>query len=270
MSFLLIRIILIIIIDIDYFCKRMQSVKLYFKFIAGMNILAFVACSSLPKNTILNFDLAGRWVSSNSDSVFEFYKQANGKYQANLLSLKKPLDENGQAWICSNCSGTNKNKPIIGMTVIWDLIPEEGQYIDGKILVPRSGKIYGVKVYPVNPDKISVRGYIGFGLIGKTIYWTRSDQLFTEEVNELATTHVQTAPRVHHIGVVHSIAGKKVTVLAKNPAKIRPGVPVYFLNNKGVQVGNGRIQNVFHTKIIVVLKKGSANKNNIGIFYLKK
>lgn len=75
---------------------------------------------------------------------------------------------------CSKCQGDNKDRPVLGMTIIWDMQKEKdtAKWSGGKILEPDTGKIYACRIEP-SPDggKLNVRGSIAF--LGKTQTWTR-------------------------------------------------------------------------------------------------
>ena len=76
---------------------------------------------------------------------------------------------------CPKCQGENKDKPVIGMTIIWGMHKEsDGRWSGGKILEPDTGKIYACKIEPVEGGKkINVRGSIAF--LGKTQTWERAE-----------------------------------------------------------------------------------------------
>ncbi len=78
--------------------------------------------------------------------------------------------------LCDKCSGENKDKPIIGMTVMWGLEEDGDEWNGGQILDPDDGKIYKCKVQVVEGgQKLEVRGFIGFALIGRTQTWVRAE-----------------------------------------------------------------------------------------------
>ncbi|MEM7660525.1 MAG: DUF2147 domain-containing protein, partial [Bacteroidota bacterium] len=49
------------------------------------------------------------------------------------------------------------------------------EYEDGKILDPENGTVYGCNVELEETDKLKVRGYVGFSLLGRTQYWLREE-----------------------------------------------------------------------------------------------
>ena len=78
---------------------------------------------------------------------------------------------------CDKCVDDRKGQPIIGMEILRGL-KREGKEADnlwaggGKILDPTNGKLYSVKMVPIEGGKrLQVRGYIG--PFYKTQFWVR-------------------------------------------------------------------------------------------------
>ena len=117
----------------------------------------------------------GKWHSTNEetgevDSVIEVYEK-NGKAFAKVIEIKNPKRKNA---ICDLCTGDNKNKPILGLNILTGLEKDGEEWSGGKILDPRNGKVYKCYIKLENENKLKIRGYIGFSLIGKTAFWTRA------------------------------------------------------------------------------------------------
>ena len=76
--------------------------------------------------------------------------------------------------VCSKCAGDKKDKPITGMTIMWGLAQDGDAWAGGYILDPNNGKTYRCKV-KLEPggSKLSVRGYMGFSLFGRSQTWLR-------------------------------------------------------------------------------------------------
>jgi uncharacterized protein (DUF2147 family) len=77
---------------------------------------------------------------------------------------------------CVDCEGEDTNKPVIGLTVIKGLIKDGNEYNSGKILDPKSGKVY--KCFITLQSKISKSGYIGFAFMGRTQYCIELNNYF--------------------------------------------------------------------------------------------
>ncbi|MBG7612298.1 DUF2147 domain-containing protein [Polaribacter sp. BAL334] len=132
--------------------------------------LLVVASFSVQSQTIF-----GKWHSTNEttgevDSVIEVYEK-NGKVFAKIIDIKDPKRKNA---VCDLCSDENKNKPILGLNILTGLEKDGDEWSGGKILDPRNGKVYKCYIKLETENKLKIRGFIGFSLIGKTAYWTRA------------------------------------------------------------------------------------------------
>jgi len=79
--------------------------------------------------------------------------------------------------VCDLCTDDRKNQKIIGMEIIRNLTREgkESDYLwagNGTILDPNNGKVYEVKMVPLEGGKkLQVRGYLG--IFYRTQIWVR-------------------------------------------------------------------------------------------------
>jgi uncharacterized protein (DUF2147 family) len=118
--------------------------------------------------------VTGKWKTIDDEtgkpvSVVEIYEK-NGKIYGHVIEIFNPKSKNRS---CENCSGDDKDKPILGLTVIKGLSKDGDEYSGGKILDPKSGKLYKCYITLEDKDKLKVRGYIGISLLGRTQYWHR-------------------------------------------------------------------------------------------------
>jgi uncharacterized protein (DUF2147 family) len=76
--------------------------------------------------------------------------------------------------VCDLCTDDRKDKPIIGMTIIRNLQKNGDKWDGGDVLDPNNGKIYRAQIV-VSPDNktLTLRGYIGTPLLGRSQTWTR-------------------------------------------------------------------------------------------------
>ena len=79
--------------------------------------------------------------------------------------------------LCDKCVGEKKDKPIIGMKIMWDLKRhDEDEFSDGEILDPKNGKTYSCKIRISKDSKIlTVRGFLGFSLLGRSQTWQKEE-----------------------------------------------------------------------------------------------
>lgn len=118
--------------------------------------------------------VTGKWKTiddqtGEAKSIMEIYEQS-GKIYGKVIDILNPARKKG---LCQDCSGEDKNKPILGLVVLKGLSKDGNEYNGGKILDPQSGKVYKCLITLEEKDKLKVRGYIGFSLIGRTQYWYR-------------------------------------------------------------------------------------------------
>jgi len=110
-------------------------------------------------------DVIGVWKTIDDDgetikSHVEVFEE-DGKYYGKVVKLFREPDEE------------KKDQPILGMEIVSDLQKKDEYWQDGKIMDPENGKYYKCFMELIEPDKLKVRGYVGFSLIGRTQYWYR-------------------------------------------------------------------------------------------------
>ncbi len=99
----------------------------------------------------------------------QIYKQ-NGKIYGKVVEILNPAKKNAT---CDKCPGSDKGKPILGIVIIKGLEKDGDEYNDGTIMDPNNGKVYKCYIELDGPNKLDVRGYVGFSLLGRTQTWTR-------------------------------------------------------------------------------------------------
>jgi uncharacterized protein (DUF2147 family) len=75
---------------------------------------------------------------------------------------------------CDKCSDDRKGQPIVGMVIIRGLKAKGDEYAGGDILDPENGSVYSCKLKVVeNGKKLSVRGFKGVSMLGRSQVWER-------------------------------------------------------------------------------------------------
>ena len=116
----------------------------------------------------------GKWKTIDDEtgkpkSIVEIYEES-GRIYGKVIAI---LEAEHRNKVCSNCSGDDRNKPILGMNVIKGLKKVGDVYTKGKIVDPKNGKLYKCFITLETEDKLKVRGFIGISLFGRTQYWYR-------------------------------------------------------------------------------------------------
>ncbi len=132
-----------------------------------LSLLAFM-CLTLIMNAQ---SLIGTWKTIDDESGepkshITIYEE-NGKFYGKVIKLLAAASST----VCTECPGDKKGQPIEGMVILWDLKPYKDYWSYGQIMDPATGKIYKASVWMDGNDKLSVRGYIGFSLLGRTQTW---------------------------------------------------------------------------------------------------
>ena len=135
----------------------------------ALTLLVLVSFMNINAQSII-----GKWKTIDDEtgkpkSIVEIYKQGD-KYFGKIVKLITAENSDG---ICRTCETKYKNKNIIGLVILTDFEKDDDEYEDGEIINPKNGKVYSAYLELLSPNKLKVRGYIGFSLIGKTQYWYR-------------------------------------------------------------------------------------------------
>ncbi len=129
---------------------------------------AFSAATA-QKNSVL-----GKWKSIDDETgkelgIIHIFEEG-GKIYGKVIEIMNPKNRDK---LCINCSGEDKNQPILGLTILKGLSKDGNEYSGGKILDPKHGKYYKCYINLEDENKLKVRGYVGISLFGRTQYWHR-------------------------------------------------------------------------------------------------
>ena len=142
-----------------------------------MRIPAFTTLLALPLLAITFTAAAqespvGRWKTFDEEtgqarSIVEVYEAKDGTLAGKVVeTLYAPNP------VCDKCGGTNKNKPIEGMVILWGLKRDGDAWGGGTVLKPSAGKTYKSKARLLEGGKkFEVSGCLAF--ICKHQLWTR-------------------------------------------------------------------------------------------------
>ncbi len=121
---------------------------------------------------------AGLWQAVDDDTKqptgWFLISDHNGVHDGIIAKMFLKPGEDPNA-VCDKCKDDRHDHPWLGLEIIRGMKPEgEDKYGGGTILDPRDGKIYKATM-KLSPDgqMLTVRGYIGFELLGQNQYWTR-------------------------------------------------------------------------------------------------
>lgn len=110
-------------------------------------------------------------VSGKERGTVEIYEKAGIVYAKVIGTFPKPGEPADPQ--CIACKGERKNQRVIGMEIMRGLKKSGDEWSGGTILDPESGNEYSCYIKLLSPDKLKIRGYIGFSLFGRSQYWYR-------------------------------------------------------------------------------------------------
>lgn len=116
----------------------------------------------------------GRWKTiddktGNPKAIVQIYEE-NGKL---FGKIEKSLNPNAKKF-CEKCKDDRKGQPIVGLLIIRGMARHGDEYSGGDILDPDNGSVYRCKMrLQEQGGKLSVRGFIGFSLLGRSQTWSR-------------------------------------------------------------------------------------------------
>ena len=120
--------------------------------------------------------IVGVWLTAGDDNAKVEIFDSNTKYYGKIVWLKNPIRDGGKALDVNNPDVSKRKNPIIGLQIIsgFEYNPDDKIWENGKIYDPQSGKTYSCNIKKEG-NKLKVRGYIGFSLLGRTEIWTKVD-----------------------------------------------------------------------------------------------
>ena len=137
-----------------------------------------VSCSGFASSD----PLIGQWKTiddrtgySLSDVIIQ--KDKSNHYSAKIIDVRA-VPEAYLNTVCEKCSGTNKNKPLVGMTTLSGLTlnPEKNnEIIDGTFLDPVTGQQYPARARLGNHGKhLIIRSSKDGSAVGRNITWVKN------------------------------------------------------------------------------------------------
>jgi uncharacterized protein (DUF2147 family) len=117
--------------------------------------------------------ILGKWVNSTGEAHVEISKRSD-KYFGKIVWLKDPKGTEGVVKTdLKNPDENLRKKPILGMEILKNFVYDDGKWTDGTIYDPKSGKTYSCNMTIKSDGQLSMRGYIGISLIGRSEVWKR-------------------------------------------------------------------------------------------------
>jgi len=130
-------------------------------------ILALVVYSSSAVLAQSTDKIVGYWEAPEKDGIIEIYKKADNTYAGQVR------------WAVDNYKDVHNENPNLRNRRVTDIEFLQGFTAEGNTLTggtvydARSGNTYSCKIWLNSDGSLSLRGYLGFSLLGKTEVMTR-------------------------------------------------------------------------------------------------
>lgn len=112
--------------------------------------------------------------TGNPRAIVRIYEQGGKLFGR----IERSFTPGAEKRVCEKCKDERKDRPIIGLVIIRNIQPNDGEYTGGDILDPDTGTVYRCKFHlDQDGTHLIVRGYIGISLLGRSQTWQRQDSL---------------------------------------------------------------------------------------------
>jgi uncharacterized protein (DUF2147 family) len=120
---------------------------------------------------------AGRWrtfddKTGKAKAIILLYEE-----KGLLFGRVETLVDPDAVKICDKCTDERKGQPVTGMVVVRRMKKDGEEYTGGDIVDPKNGSVYRCKMRLVEQGrKLTVRGYLGISLFGRSQTWIRDSE----------------------------------------------------------------------------------------------
>jgi uncharacterized protein (DUF2147 family) len=111
----------------------------------------------------------GNWLTEPRDGIIQISMAADGSYQGTIVGGNNPQRQDQH-----NPDPARRSQLLLGQIIFQAMKYDgEGKWSGGTIYDPDSGRTYKCRLERLDPDRLQVRGFIGFALLGRSQVWTR-------------------------------------------------------------------------------------------------
>lgn len=136
-------------------------------------VLLGVALMPLSANAVEQYDPRGLWLTANERSVIKVEECGDA-----LCGRIAWIIEGGMQYDAKNPEERLRGQPMCGLMIVQNL-KQSGdgfnRWDQGKIYKADDGDIYDASLKITSANKLTVRGFRGISILGKSQEWTRVD-----------------------------------------------------------------------------------------------
>jgi uncharacterized protein (DUF2147 family) len=132
-------------------------------------IIPFLFVAQLSFASRQDNEILGKWISENKDVVIDI-SRCGDNFCGDVVWTKRGASATDER----NPNPGLRSRPIFGLRIVSDLAYKGQSMWKGNIYNPQNGSTYKAELRPISANRLSMRGYIGTPIFGKTLLWTRA------------------------------------------------------------------------------------------------
>jgi uncharacterized protein (DUF2147 family)/peptidoglycan/LPS O-acetylase OafA/YrhL len=187
-SLILVGAVSVTLVAYDVAARRVQLLRLAFgmkplacgvrwsaRGVAGIALASLLGAAAARAEPMANRSPIGLWWAEGGAAQVRV-SPCGEALCGRIVWLRSPFDENG----CElrdryNPDPSLRGRQLIGTEIVRHLVAQGGaeEWAGGAIYDPTSGRTYECVLRLRDTNRLEVRGYIGFRLLGRTVTWTR-------------------------------------------------------------------------------------------------
>ncbi len=112
--------------------------------------------------------LLGEWINEKKDARIKIYKLGN------IYNGRITWGEGENSKDVKNLDPKLRSRELVGSSILIGFTYSgDNTWVDGTIYDPREGKTYSCKITLKNKNTISIRGFVGISMFGRSEEWSR-------------------------------------------------------------------------------------------------
>lgn len=131
--------------------------------------------------------ILGLWMVDSGSAILAIERVAD-RYRVRLLSVREPVFKHYDGVQLAgktrtdihNADAARRNQPLEGMELASGIRYRDAAWQGDRIYDPSSGNSYQLRLRLEDADVLEVRGYLGWTLLGKTMYWYRLERYLSD------------------------------------------------------------------------------------------
>jgi uncharacterized protein (DUF2147 family) len=137
------------------------------KKLLNLLVVSLLAVNYLAAQEVTKDAVLGEWLAESKDGRVQVYKQGE-KYFGKIVWGK-----DGTRKDVKNPDEKLRSQNIVGAVILKGFNFTGKAWEDGTIYDPNNGKTYSSTMKMTDANTLSIRGFIGFSLLGRSTVWTR-------------------------------------------------------------------------------------------------